>query len=328
MYGHVQPKTIKSELEDLRLRAIAVNKQIELLNIEAKEIETKIYKLDPNSIKSEVDNKLEDFKIIDGSLKSNEVILNISKRTDPILAILAAARLSGRYNSCRSFIEYIMALWLNKNTDLYPIIEKVTTSEIHELCIVYMLEKEIENIKTLQETSSCIKAYLNNDYLLETEIPSNKISGIRHKNQLNSDKNYRVLRIENIVGLLNRYTDDGLYEKLIIKETKPREYTDTIYKETNVIPELSRKIDSLFVNSKILEYLNINMQDTYIKHVFTTRTINYENWVCLRYEYYRNNGSYYVSFSDKIWKHINYELKDDRLCSSYRYSIVLFKVDH
>ena len=228
------------------------------MNIEAKEIETKIYKLDPNSIKSEVDNKLEDFKFIDGSLKSNEVILNISKRADPILAILAAARSSGRYNDCRAFIEYIMALWLNKNTDLYPIIEKVTTSEIHELCIVYMLEKEIENInKTLQETSTCIKAYLNNDYLLETEITSNKISGIRHKNQLNSDKHYRVLQIEHIVGLLNRYTDDGLYEKLIIEETKPREYTDKIYKETNVIPELSNKIDSLFVkfkNIRIFKY--------------------------------------------------------------------------
>ena len=50
------------------------------------------------------------------------------------------------------------------------------------------------------------------------------------------------------------------------------------------------------------------MTDTYIKHVFTTRTINNENWVCLRYEYYRNNKCYYVSFSDKIWKHINYKL--------------------
>ena len=70
------------------------------------------------------------------------------------------------------------------------------------------------------------------------------------------------------------------------------------------------------------------MTDTYIKHVFTTRTINNENWVCLRYEYYRNNKCYYVSFSDKIWKHINYKLNDDRLCGSYRYSIVLFKVHH
>lgn len=113
---------------------------------------------------SELDEKDEpnEIKEIDKLMKSKTVIIECSKVTNPLLAVLAVAKEYKLDEKFQALMENQLSKWLESHPELYRSLENVKQDKIYNNCKILTYHKEIATInKCIRTIKNAMSKYLD-----------------------------------------------------------------------------------------------------------------------------------------------------------------------
>ena len=284
---------------------------------------------------------LSELKLIDELLKPNEIILEYSKKTDPLFMLLAASHKIGKRQELQALLENCAANWLSNNKEVYDIIPNISLNDVYENAMFNIYNHECKLInETLDTLIIYIQQYfVDGTYWLRYE--NGEITGIVNSEITNilsviNNESYEKLSYVILAELLNRYINNSLYDIVIhnsrdepLKSIIPKEYLNKSYGLINPISELTDKISSL-LNKINLIHIYTEIIDNSSKPVFSIEFIDDVKWFCLGFEYFDiNKLSWYITnFSHPIWNYVNSDLLKNNRGGKNPYALKLFIIEN